>query len=143
MIRIDKFLSARSVKRFCEMVGPVGAIACAVVCLGLPAVSGVLGFLGMKAFRDDRLLLPFEVLCCAVFLWSFERGRQTHGKFVALGIALVAAGTFLGSMFLSGGRSKAAVVCACALLTAATILNQRLLKICPCVMKQSSKSNLS
>lgn len=142
MTRVNKFRSVRGMKRLCEMIGPVGAIACAVVCLGLPAVSGALSVLGMKAFRDDRLLIPFEGLCCAVFLWSFERGRQVHGKFIVMGIALLAAGTFMGSMLLAGARSKAAVVFACVLLTLATVLNRRLLKRCLCVSHPSAKPNV-
>lgn len=142
MTKVDKFRSVRGAKRFCEMIGSLGAIACAVVCLGLPAVSGALSVLGMKAFRDDRLLIPFEVLCCAVFLSSFERGRRIHGKPTAMGIALVAAATFLGSMFLTGVRSKAVVVFACVLLTSATALNQRLLKRCPCTPHPPVKPNV-
>jgi hypothetical protein len=121
------------VKRFCEMIGPLGAVMCAVVCLGLPVVSGTLGVAGMNFLRDDRLLIPFEFLCSGAFLWTFERGRQVHGRLIVVLLAFVAAGTLLGSMFVTGIRSKAAVLFACIVLTAATALNQVFLKRCPCI----------
>jgi hypothetical protein len=79
MAKGDVFRRAGIVKRFCEMFVPLGAVMCAVVCLGLPVVSGTLGVAGMDVLRDDRLLIPFEVLCCVACLWTFERGRQVHG----------------------------------------------------------------
>jgi hypothetical protein len=82
MARCEVFRWLRLVKRFCETIGPLGAVVCAVVCLGLPVVSGALGVVGMNSFKDDRLLIPFEIASCAAFLWSFERGRQVHGKFI-------------------------------------------------------------
>jgi hypothetical protein len=136
MAKSEVFSRVRVVKRSCEIIGPLGAVMCAVVCLGLPVVSGVLGVAGMNSIRDDRLLIPFEVLCCAAFLWSFERGRQTHGKFIVVGLALIAAGTLLGSMFLTGVRSKSAVVLACIVLIAATALNQVFLKRSSCAPAQ-------
>jgi hypothetical protein len=115
-----------------EMIAPLGAVICAVVCLGLPVVSGTLGVAGMSFLRDDRLLLPFEVLCCGGFLWTFERGRQVHGRLIVIWLAFVAAGMLLGSMSLEGMHSKAAVLFACIVLTAATALNQVFLKRHPC-----------
>src|SRR5260370_14697327 len=117
------FRAAGIVKRFCALFGPLGAVMCAVACLGLPVVSGALGVAGMNFLRDDRLLIPFEVLCCGAFLWTFERGRQAHGRLIAVWLAFVAAGALLGSMFLTSIRSKAAVLFACIVLTVATALN--------------------
>ena len=128
----DVFRRVGIVKRFCETIGPLGAVMCAVVCLGLPVVSGTLGVAGMDFLRDDRLLIPFEVLCCGAFRWTFERGRQVHGRLIVVWLAFVAAGTLLGSMFLTGIHSKAAVLFACIVLTTATALNQVFLKRCPC-----------
>jgi hypothetical protein len=130
-------------KRFCETIGPLGAIVCAVVCLGLPVVSGTLGVVGMSFLRDDRLLVPFEVLCCGAFLWTFERGRQAHGRLIAVWLAFVAAGALLGSMFLTSIRSKAAVLLACIVLTAATALNQVFLKRCSCTRNYPRSSTKS
>jgi len=113
---------------------------CAAVCIGLPAISGTLGVAGMNFLQDDRLLIPFEVLCCVAFLWSFERGRQVHGRLIVIWLAFVAAGTLLGSMFLAGIHSKAAVVFACIVLTAATALNQVFLKRCSCTPNHSRGS---
>jgi hypothetical protein len=48
MTRSDKFRSVGMVKRFCEMIGPLGAIVCAIVCLGLPTICGALGILGNR-----------------------------------------------------------------------------------------------
>lgn len=122
----------RKIKRICEIGGVLGATLCAVVCLGLPAVSGALGAAGMKFLRDDRLLIPLEVLCCGVFLWTFERGRQVHGRLIALWFAFVAAGVLLGSMFLISALSKAAVALGLILAAVATRLNQVFLKRCAC-----------
>jgi hypothetical protein len=113
---------------------------CAVVCLGLPIVSGTLGVAGINFLRDDRLLIPFEVLCCVAFLWALERGRQVHGRLIVVWLAFVAAGTLLGSMFLTGIHSKAAVLFACIVLTAATALNQVFLKRFPCTPNHSRGS---
>jgi hypothetical protein len=131
------------VNGFCETIGPLGAVICAVVCLGLPVVSGTLGVAGISFLPDDRLLIPFEVLCCVAFLWAFERGRQVHGRLIVIWLAFVAAGTLLGSMFLSGVHSKAAVVFACIVLTAATALNQVFLKRCSCIPTHSRGSKNS
>jgi hypothetical protein len=121
------FRAAGIVKRFCALFGPLGAVMCAAVCLGLPVVSA-LGVAGMNFLRDDRLLIPFEILCCGAFLWSFERGRQAHGKLIVVWLGVLATGTLMGSMFLAGVRSKTAVLFACILLTAAMALNQIFLK---------------
>jgi hypothetical protein len=119
-------------KRLCKTIGPLGAVICAVVCLGLPVVSGTVGVAGLNFLRDDRLLIPFEVICCGAFLWTFERGRQVHGRLIVIWLAFIAAGMLLGSMFLTGTHSKGAVLFACIVLTAATALNQVFLKRCPC-----------
>jgi MerC mercury resistance protein len=120
------------VKRFCETIGPLGAVMCAVLCLGLPIVSGILGVAGLNFLRDDRFLIPFEILCCVAFLWALERGGQVHGRRIVVWLASVAAGTLLGSMFLTGIHSEAAVLFACIVLIVATILNQVFLKRCSC-----------
>src|SRR6266496_5072984 len=132
MAKRDGFRGVGILKSFCETIGPLGAVICAVVCLGLPVVSGTLGVAGINFLHDDRLLIPFEVLCCVAFLWAFERGRQVHGRLIVIWLAFVAAGTLLGSMFLTGIHSKAAVAFACIVLTAATALNQVFLKRCSC-----------
>jgi hypothetical protein len=116
------------VKRFCKTISPLGAVLCAVLCLGFPVVSAALGAAGMNFLRDDRLLIPFEVLCCGAFLWSFERGRQVHGRFIAVLFAFAAAGALLGSMLFTGIRSKAAVLSGCMILIVATALNRVFLK---------------
>jgi len=143
MAKGDGFPGVGIVKRFWEMIGPLGAIVCAVVYLGLPVVSGALGVAGMNFLRDDRLLIPFEVLCCGAFLWTFVRGRQAHGRLIAILLAFVAAGTLVGSMFLTSIRSKAAVLFACIVLTLATTLNQVFLKRCSCTRNypRSSKDS--
>ncbi len=128
----DVFRRIGILKSLGEMTGPLGAILCAVVCLGLPVVSGVLGVAGINFLMDDRLLIPYEILCCGAFLWSFERGRQKHGNFIALLLAFVAAGMLIGSMLLSGTRSKAAVLIGCIVLIVAATLNQVFLKGCSC-----------
>jgi hypothetical protein len=132
MAKGDVFRRVGIVKRFCEMIGPLGAVMCAVVCLGLPVVSGTLGVAGMNFLRDDRLLIPFEFLCSGAVLWTFERGRQVHGRLIAVWLAFVATGTLFGSMFLAGIHSKSAVLFASIVLAAATALNQVFLKRCPC-----------
>ena len=124
-------------KWICETSGALGAVLGAVVCLGLPAVSGALGVAGMTFLRNDRLLIPLEVVCCGAFLWTFKRGRQVHGKFVAMWFAFAAAGVLLGSMFLTAVLSKAAVVFALILLAVATRLNQVFLKRCFCMPERS------
>ena len=112
------------------MIGPLGSIMCAVVCLGLPMVSGTLGVAGISFLRDDWILIPFEILCCGAFLWTFERGRQAHGRLSAVLLAFAAAGMLLGSMLLTGIRSKTAVVFGSILLIVATALNQLFLRKC-------------
>ena len=117
-----------------ELIGPIGAITCAVVCLGLPVVSGLLGIAGMNFLRDDRLLIAFEVLCCGTFLWTFERGRHIHGRLITTWLALAAAGMLLVSMFLPSNVSRVSVVLACIALAAATVINRVLLKRCSCAV---------
>src|SRR5258708_39469447 len=134
------FRAAGIVKRFCALFGPLGAVMCAVACLGLPVVSGALGIAGMNFLRDDRLLIPFEILCCGAFLWSFERGRRAHGKLIVVWLAFLATGMLMGSMFLTGVRSKTAVLFACILLTAAMALNRVFLKKFLCTTNNSPTS---
>lgn len=119
-------------KRICGMGGVLGAALCAVVCLGLPVASGTLGLAGLAFLRDDRLLIPLEVLCCGAFLWTFERGRRVHGRSVALWFACLAAGLLFGSMFLAAAVSKLAIVLALITISVATGLNQAFLKRCSC-----------
>jgi len=119
-------------KKFYELIGPIGAIMCALVCLGLPVVSGLLGIAGMNFVRDDRILIPVEVLCCGTFLWTFERGRKIHGRSITIWLAFTAAGMLMVSMFIPSRVSKVAVVFACIVLAAATVLNWVLLKRCSC-----------
>lgn len=121
-----------TLNRICEIGGSLGAALCAVVCLGLPAVSATLGVAGITFLRDDRVLIPLEVLCCGVFLWTFERGRQQHGRHIAIWIAFLAAAVLLGSMFLSAALSRATVVFALIFIAVAMRLNQVFLKRCSC-----------
>ena len=139
MTKRDEFHRFRIGEKFYEIIGPISAIACAVVCLGLPVVSGVLGIVGLHFLQDDRLLIPFEVLCCGTLLWTFERGRKIHGRLTAVWLALVAAGVLLGSMFLPSRVSKVAVVFACIVLASATILNRVLLKRCSCAVISANR----
>ena len=118
--------------RICESGGVLGAVLCAVVCLGLPAVSATLGVAGITFLRDDRLLIPLEVLCCGAFLWNFQRGRLVHGRHIATWFAFVAAGVFLGSMFLTPALSKGAIALALLFITVATTLNQVFLNRSSC-----------
>ena len=136
------FRAAGIVKRFCALFGPLGAVMCAVACLGLPVVSGALGIAGMNFLRDDRLLIPFEILCCGTFLWTFERGRQIHRRIVIMWLAFVAAGMLLVSMFLSSILSEATVVFACIVLATATVLNRIFLKRCSCTLTSVNRSNV-
>jgi uncharacterized membrane protein YhaH (DUF805 family) len=54
----------------------------------------------MNIIRQDRLLIPLELVCCAAFLWAMEQGRRVHHRSSALWLALLAAGPFVGSMFV-------------------------------------------
>ena len=126
-------------KKIYELIGPIGAITCAVVCLGLPVISGLLGIIGMNFLRDDRLLIAFEVLCCGTFLWTFERGRKIHGRLITTWLALAAAAMLLGSMFLPNNVSRVSVVLACVALAAATVLNRILLKKCSCAVTPANR----
>ncbi len=128
MAERDVFCSAGIVKRLCETIAPLGSILCAVVCLGLPIVSGALGAAGISFLRDDWILIPFEILCCGALLWAFERGRRAYGRLIAVLPAFAAACMLLGSMLLTGIRSKSAAVFGCMLLIAATALNQVFLR---------------
>jgi MerC mercury resistance protein len=118
--------------RLCNMAGPVGAVICAVICLGVPIVSASLGVFGMNILQQDRLLIPLELLCCAAFLWAIEQGRRVHHESSALWLALIAAGTFVGSMFAPRALSGVCVVGGCAVLGASIVLNRRSLKRCSC-----------
>jgi len=142
MTKGDVFQRIGVGKKLYEIIGPLGAIICAVVCLGLPVVSGALGIAGMNFLRDDRLLIPFEILCCGTFLWTFERGRQIHRRIVIMWLAFVAAGMLLVSMFLSSILSEATVVFACIVLATATVLNRIFLKRCSCTSTSVNRSNV-
>jgi len=118
------------VKRLCNVAGPIGAVVCAVICLGLPIVSAALGVAGMSVLRDDRILIPFELLCCGAFLWTLEQGRRVHRRSLALWLALIAAGALLGSMFIPRTLSRIGVVGGCAVLVVSMMFNRRSLKRC-------------
>jgi hypothetical protein len=118
--------------RLCNMAGPVGAVICAVICLGVPIVSASMGVIGMNIFRQDRLLIPLEPLCCVAFLWAIEQGRRVHHESSALWLALLAAGAFVGSMFVPRALSGVCVVGGCAVLGASIALNRRSLKRYSC-----------
>jgi hypothetical protein len=120
------------VNRLCKMAGPVGAVICAVICLGVPIVSASLGVFGLNILRQDRLLIPLELLCCAAFLWAIEQGRRVNHESSALWLALIAAGTFVGSMFAPRALSGVCIVGGCAVLGASIVLNRRSLKRCSC-----------
>lgn len=116
-----------------SVIGPAGAVLCSIVCLGLPAVSAVLGATAMKILGNDRFLIPVEVLCCATFLWSFERGRKIHGRYLAISIACVAAALFLGSMMLTQVLSRVSIAAGSLTLIGAMALDRRFLKRASCV----------
>jgi hypothetical protein len=118
--------------RLCNMAGPVGAVICAVICLGVPIVSATMGVFGINILRQDRLLIPLELLCCGAFLWAMKQGRRVHHRSSALWLALLAAGTFVGSMFAPKALSAVCVVGGCAVLGASIVLNRRSLKRCSC-----------
>jgi hypothetical protein len=127
-------------KTFCGVIAPLGAIACAVVCLGLPIVSGALGVAGMNFLRNDRLLIPFVLVCCAAFLWTFERGRRVHGKLIVIVLAFIAGGTVLGSMFLTGMLSKTVLAFGCILLTVVLMLEKFFLKRYSCAADDPNRT---
>jgi hypothetical protein len=110
--------------KICEAAGPFGALACAIICLGMPVVSAALGLAGAGFLRNDRLLIPGELLCCAMLLWSLLKSRRSHGKSVAAWLGTCAIGAFLGSMFLSGMESKASVGFGLFILVASLLLNR-------------------
>jgi MerC mercury resistance protein len=128
--RVDR--ASGGVNRLCKMAGPVGAVICAVICLGVPIVSATLGVVGMNILRQDRLLIPLELLCCTAFLWAMERGRRVHHRSSTLWLALLAAAAFVGSMFAPRALSGVYVVGGCAVLGASIVLNRRSLKRSSC-----------
>jgi hypothetical protein len=124
--------TSRGLNMLCNMAGPVGAVICAVVCLGIPIVSASLGVVGMNILRQDGLLIPLELVCCAAFLWAMEQGRRMHHRSSVLWLALLAAGTFVGSMFAPRALPGVCVVGGCAVLGASIALNRMSLKRCSC-----------
>ena len=100
----DRFIGQLEI--ICGAAAPFGAFICAIICLGVPVVSVTLGMAGAGFLRNDRPLIPSELLCCAMLVWSLVKSRRAHGKAVALWLGLFAVGPFLSSMFISGTASK-------------------------------------
>lgn len=115
-----------------EAAGPFGALICAIICLGMPVVSAILGVVGAGFLRDDRLLIPCEVLWSAMLLWSLIKGRRSHGNSLAMRLGLCAVGAFLGSMFISGLGSKISVGLGFLALSASLLLNRHFSLRCGC-----------
>jgi mercuric ion transport protein len=87
--------------RWMDGAGTLGAVFAALCCMGVPAIVGVLGALGLTWLRQDALLWPLMFLSLAVALWGLARDRRQHdatGPLVlgAIGaVALVAGVVFV------------------------------------------------
>jgi hypothetical protein len=85
--------TSRGLNMLCNMAGPVGAVICAVVCLGIPIVSASLGVVGMNILRQDGLSMGhgartqdasqvFSSMACASSSRNF-RGVYVCSKSIA------------------------------------------------------------
>lgn len=82
-----------------RVVGGFGVFACVLCCVSIPSIVAIISALGLSFLRNDRLLLPAEVVSLAILLVTFVRSRARHGRNAPLLLGLAAAAwMFFGLM---------------------------------------------
>lgn len=74
-----------------RVLGGVGAFACVLCCVSIPSIVAAIGALGLGFLRNDRLLLPVELVSLVVLIATLVRSRAQHGRNAPLVLGLAAA----------------------------------------------------
>ena len=116
-----------------DRAGIVVSTACAVHCVALPVLAGLLPFLGLRHFVDERLEWTFVATTAVIGVVSHSRAYWRHHRHLAPGV-LFAAGILLivGArlLHLEGLADPAAATVGGAFAITAHALNLRWCRCC-------------
>jgi len=84
-----------------DKVGPLGAIAAALCCLGFPAALALLSALGLGFVINDAILLPLLGVFLAITLVGLAAGTHRHGRQWPLVLGAIAAAVTFGFLFVA------------------------------------------
>ena len=85
------------IKQLSAWAGSVFAAAC---CLGIPAVVGALGALGLGFLINDFILFPLFFGFIGFTLWALYRSARTHAAMTPFWVGLAGAGIATMGLFV-------------------------------------------
>lgn len=85
------------IKQFSAWTGSVFTAAC---CLGVPAVVGALGAVGLGFLINDFILFPLFFGFIGFTLWSLYRSTRTRSAMTPFWVGLAGAGTAAVGLFV-------------------------------------------
>ncbi len=116
-----------------DRAGIVISLACAVHCVALPVLAGLLPFLGLRHFVDERLEWTFVATTAIIGVVSHTRAYRRHHRHLGPGV-LFAGGVLLivgvRLLHLEGLADPAAAAVGGAFAITAHALNLRWCRCC-------------
>ena len=113
-----------------RVVGATGVLACVMCCISVPSVVAAISAMGLGFPRNDRILLPAELVSLVILLFTFARTRTRHYRNAPMLWVLTAAAImFVGLMTPAPTGTIAALAGAIAVVSV-VIWGWRLQKHC-------------
>jgi hypothetical protein len=113
-----------------RVIGGAGVLACVLCCVSIPSVIATISALGLGFLRNDRLLLPVELISLVILVGTFLRARHRHGRNAPLLCGLVAAAWTFFSLMSPAPLGTVAALSGAVLLVAVVVWDWRLQRRC-------------
>jgi hypothetical protein len=128
---MDRNVSATAPASWIDSLGATVSMACAIQCLVLPLLVGVLPLLGLGFLLGDGIETIFvaasAVLAVSSFTWGVRHHRCYHiFVFLLSALALISAGRY----WVEDRYETPLVICGTLILVAGHFLNRRLCSLC-------------
>lgn len=82
-----------------RVIGSAGVLACVICCISVPTVVAAISAIGLGFLRNDKILLPAEVVSLVILIFTLTRSRAKHHRIAPLMWGLGAAAVmFFGLM---------------------------------------------
>jgi hypothetical protein len=118
-------------KNVLDKLGAGMSFACALHCLVLPVVAGVLPFTPVAATVHEGFHEIFLTLCALIAFWSLTLGYRVHRKASLFLLLLMSLGLFYIAHAFSGEVSEAVLMgCGGAGVALCHLANSRFCKLC-------------
>ena len=113
-----------------RVVGSAGVLACVLCCISIPGVVAVISAMGLGLLRDDRILLPAEMVSLVILIFTFTRSRATHHRNAPLISGMAAAALMFFGLLTPAPTGTIAALAGSVAFVGVVVWDWRLQKRC-------------